>query len=210
MTNVWFPQVPVRLEQFSGSVYLYSIHGSGSSSQGNIHIDPDPAVNAIYWFRSGYGLRILGRDSGLFHIRKVHSFLKIFQDLLSFFYQSRNSFYADENIERRSERFENNENVQVFWLFSSVVDPDPDPKGYEPFCSIRIRIRIIGSDPDPEPKGSKWQFYVVKQEFSCFKSSIWSESTKILTLKLVEKRTLFPKVKFLHSKSFDVERIWYI
>jgi len=96
-------------------------------------------------------------------------------------------------------------------VISSVVDPDPerdpDPKGSEPFCSFRIRIRIIGSDPDP--KGSGYQFYVVKEEFSCFKSSIFSESTctKILTLKLVARRTLSPKVKFLHSKSFDLQRI---
>jgi len=34
-------------------------------------------------------------------------------------------------------------------LNTSVVDPDP--KGSEPFCMIRIRI--IGSDPDP--KGSE-------------------------------------------------------
>jgi len=60
---------------------------------------------------------------------------------------------------------------------------EPDPKGSESFCSFRIRIRIIGSDPDPEPIGC----YVVEYEFSGFKSSILSESTKILTLKLVEK-----------------------
>ena len=58
---------------------------------------------------------------------------------------------------------------------------EPDPKGSESFCSFRIRIRIIGSDP--EPIGC----YVVEYEFSGFKSSILSESTKILTLKLVEK-----------------------
>jgi len=40
----------------------------------------------------------------------------------------------------------------------------------------------------------------LKQEFSCFKGSILSASTKILTLKLVE-RTLFAKVKVLHSKA---------
>jgi len=43
------------------------------------------------------------------------------------------------------------------FLKSSVVDPDLDPKGSEPFC--RIWNQIIGSDPDPEPKGSDYKFY---------------------------------------------------
>jgi len=50
------------------------------------------------------------------------------------------------------------------------------------------RIPVIGSDTDPEPKGYECQLYVVKREFSCFKSTILSESTKIMNLKLVEKR----------------------
>jgi len=52
-------------------------------------------------------------------------------------------------------------------LKTSVVDPDPEPnpdqEGFKPFCSIRIRIRMIGSDP--EPKGSECQFYVVTGVF---------------------------------------------
>jgi len=35
---------------------------------------------------------------------------------------------------------------------TKVVDPnrEPDPEGSEPFCRIRIPIRIIGSDPKPK------------------------------------------------------------
>jgi len=47
--------------------------------------------------------------------------------------------------------------VKVTIRLGSVVDPDPepDPKGSEPFC--RIWIRKMGLDPDPEPKGSKYK-----------------------------------------------------
>jgi len=42
----------------------------------------------------------------------------------------------------------------------SVVDPDPDLKGSEPFG--RIRILIIGLDLDPEQKGSECKFCAEK------------------------------------------------
>jgi len=83
---------------------------------------------------------------------------------------------------------------------------DSDPKGAEPFC--RIRIRIIGSDK--ESKGSECKFYVVKLEFSCFKSSILPVSTETLTLKLVKYRTSFPNIKLLNSKNFDFEKTLHI
>jgi len=51
--------------------------------------------------------------------------------------------------------------VSVSSSGSNVVDPDP--KGSESFC--RIRIRIIGLDP--EPKESLYKFWVVKLAFSC-------------------------------------------
>jgi len=81
---------------------------------------------------------------------------------------------------------------QIFCLYTSVVDPDP--KGSEPFCRIRIRIRIIGLDP--EPKGSEYICYYGKLDLSCFKGTILSLSTHILTLKLVEKRTSVSKIAF--------------
>jgi len=87
--------------------------------------------------------------------------------------------------------------IKLGSVYGSVVDPDP--KGSEPLC--RIRIRIIGSDP--EPKGSECKFYAVKLEFSYTKSSILTVSTKILNLKLVENKTSSLKIKFLHCKSLN-------
>jgi len=46
------------------------------------------------------------------------------------------------------------------WYFDTSV-ADPDPKGFEPFCRIRIRR----SDQDPELKGSDYKFYGVKSDF---------------------------------------------
>jgi len=57
------------------------------------------------------------------------------------------------------------------------------------------------------PKGSECKFYVLKIEFSCFKSSILTLSTKILTEKLIEKRTSFPKIKMFTIKDFFLLKI---
>jgi len=88
------------------------------------------------------------------------------------------------------------ESLRLFVFLMSALcsvvdqDPEPDPKGSEPFCVIRIRIRIIGWDPDLEPKGSEYKIYWIKLDFSCFKTKILS-SIHILTLKLLEGRTKY-------------------
>jgi len=83
------------------------------------------------------------------------------------------------------------------------VDRDPDPKGSEPFCRIRFRIRIIGSGPDPEPKGSKCKLYVVELDFSFLEKLILFVSS----YELVEKRALVQKYHFYNGKNFGFQKI---
>jgi len=47
----------------------------------------------------------------------------------------------------------------------SVADPDQDPNLFAGSGSEQL-VR----NPDPEPKGSKYKFYDVKLDFSCFEN----------------------------------------
>jgi len=85
---------------------------------------------------------------------------------------------------------------------------DPDPKGSEPFCRIRIRIRTIGLDQGPKSTGSKYKFYVVNLIFDALKIKFVMKYIKTdLTISEEEKFSLknkkFTTLMSLLFKKFE-------